>query len=506
MRWRRFPVDDALVATAVVAVAALCAAFRYLPVIDLPQHHAMVSIIANHNDPAYGFAGRYTFDFAGRPYATVYLLAAGLARLVPLDAAMRAVVALCSVAPIAGTWALLAAAGRPRIHALLTVPFAFGFLWHWGFLNFLLGTGLFLALLALVIATAERATGRRQVALGLMAVLLLFTHIHGLFMLLGLAPLFAWAWRREGVGTLGSLRACLPLVPAALLALLFVLTTWTAAEGPWARVSPGLADRLRLFPELLGAGIRDPWPVASLVAVAAVAAAVVVLAWPRFPADRRARRRLAALLLALASQVLFYLALPLNTSTATFLSGRHALLCVLLALPLLPALTGARAMAARVAAVLVALITLIIVANHLQGFDREARDFDRIRAAVEPDRVMATLIFEPRSPHVHPRVTPYLHFGAYCQAERGGDLSRSFALVWNVPIRYRDDYDRYPLDEAVEYNPWLFSLQDDLPHFDYLLIRAVRPPVFPPELGLRLVSHGGSWSLWANPGALQGSP
>jgi len=127
---RRLGRADALVLAGVTAAAVLCAAFRYLPMIDLPQHFAMVSIIAHHGDPAYGFADRFTFDFWGRPYATVYLLGAGLTRILGLAAAMRAVVALCTVAPIIGLWALLAALGRPRVHALLALPLAFGCVWH----------------------------------------------------------------------------------------------------------------------------------------------------------------------------------------------------------------------------------------------------------------------------------------------------------------------------------------------------------------------------------------
>src|SRR5947209_5012345 len=111
--------------------------------VDLPQHYAMVSVFAHYRDPAYGFAERYTFDLFGRPYATVYLLGAGLAKLMPLAAAMRIVVAACTVAPVLGLRALLTATGRPRAWALLAIPFAFGSLWFWGFLNFLAGTGLF---------------------------------------------------------------------------------------------------------------------------------------------------------------------------------------------------------------------------------------------------------------------------------------------------------------------------------------------------------------------------
>lgn len=492
--------DDALVAVGFLAAVVLCLAFRYLPMIDLPQHYAMVSILAHHGDAAYGFAQRYTFDFVGRPYATVYLLGAGLAKLMPLGAAMRIVVATCTLAPLAGTYALLRAIDRPRIYALLALPFAFGALWHWGFLNFLLGTGLFLALLALVVHAAQRPSTKLRVAIGLLAILLLFTHVHGLFMLFGLAPLFAWAWRDQHTSTLGSLRTCLPLVPAALLAGFFVLTTWTHADGTWSYLYPGLSERIRRFPEFLGAGVRAPWPAISLAVFAGLLIGLVILGG-RKAAPRG--RQLVVLGFALVSQIAFYLALPLNTKTATFLSARHAILCIVFALLLAPALAGGRLAIARAAVVAFAAVALVVVGVHLRRFDAEARDYDGILAHAQPNRRVVSLIFDPRSPTTHPFVFPYLHFAAYYQAAYGGDLSRSFALVWNVPIRYRADYPRYAIDERIEFNPRAFSLERDLPHFDYVLTRSPRPIVFPPQAGLTRVAASGMWTLWENPSAVE---
>ena len=82
---------------ALAGCAVLCLAFRYLPMVDVPQHYAMVSIMLHHGDPAWGFAQRYTFDFFGRPYATVYWLGAALGLVMPLGAAMRIVIAACTV-------------------------------------------------------------------------------------------------------------------------------------------------------------------------------------------------------------------------------------------------------------------------------------------------------------------------------------------------------------------------------------------------------------------------
>lgn len=479
---------------ALAGCAALCLAFEYLPMVDLPQHYAMVSIILHHADPAWGFAQRYTFDFVGRPYATVYWLGAALGCVLPLAAAMRVVVAVCTVAPLAGAHLFLVATRRSRVWLLPAILFAFGSLWHWGFLNFLLGTGMFLGGLALVVRLAERPSGRGSAALALLGLLLLFTHFHGLAMLLISSPAIVWAYAGER-GRAPWVRAIGPLVPAAVAAAAFVALTWAQAEGRWDRMNPGVPERVRRFVEFLGWGLPDGAAAIALGALLVLVAAAIALggAWPR------PRRVLAALAVTLAAQVAMYFVLPLNTNTATYVSARHALLVVLLALPLLPALEGRALLALRAGAAIAAAFGLVTAGRQLACFDREARDFDGVLAAMAPNKRVATLAFARASACCGERSFPYLHFGAYYQAAKGGELSRSFAVVWNVPIRYRADYTRYPYREELEWRPGGFS-PEDARHFDYVLVRGgAMPP--PPPLGLREITRSGAWGLYESTSA-----
>ena len=489
-------VDDLIVAIALASCAALCVAFHYLPMVDLPQHYAMVSILLHRTDPAWGFAQRYTTDFLHRPYATVYWLGEVLGWVMPLGAAMRIVVAVCTVAPFAGAYALLVATKRPRVWLLPTVPFAFGSLWHWGFLNFLLGTGMFLAGLALVVVATERPSRWASATLGVLGLALFCTHFHGLVMLLMFAPVLAWAWRGEATPRETVVRTLLPLAPSALAAVAFVVLTWAQAEGKWARMNPGVGERFERFAEFLGAGLPDPWPDAGLLVLAGFVAAGFALGGNA----PRPKRTMVALAIVLAAQVGMYFVLPLNTNTATFVSARHALLIVLLALPLLPALEGWRAQVVRGAAVLVAVVGLVGVGQHLACFDREAHDFDGVLAAMKPARRVVPLIFARGGGCVSPRTFPYLHFAAYYQAAEGGDLARSFAVVWNVPVRYRADYARYPLREEIEWQPSQLTPQDAR-YFDYALVRG-GPPRLPSQLGFQPVARSGAWALYENPDAV----
>lgn len=471
------PTDDRIVIAAMALVALLCVAFRYLPMVDLPQHYAMVSILRHHGDPSWDFARRYAFDFVSRPYATVYLLATALAWVMPLAAAMRIVVATCVIAPFVGLFLLLRATDRPTLPVLFVLPFAFGALFHWGFLNFLLGTGMFLAGLALVVRAQERP--RAAIALAVFAPLLLLTHFHGLVMLLVTAPLFAF-----GFG--GKLRRVIvALVPAGLLAALFVAITWRQAEGQWARMSPSFGERLARFDEFAAAGFLEPWPdVFVVLLVLALGASFFFTPEEGRALSGRAR---AVFAVALGMQIVLYFVLPLNTNTATFVSARHALLVLLLVVPLFPPVAKLR-----IPALLVFLLSFGLAFVHLRRFDREARDLDGILPVMARNQRVLPLIFAPRSASVHPSTFPYLHFAAYYQAEKGGELARSFAVVWNVPIRYRSDYARYPIREELEWRPGAVT-EEDLRHFDYVLVRGV-PSRLP---ALKELARSGAFTLYA---------
>jgi hypothetical protein len=332
--------------------------------------------------------------------------------------------------------------------------------------------------------------------LGVLGVALLFTHFHGLVMLLLGAPVLAWAWRGEQTRLAPYIRALAPLVPAAMGGAAFLLLTWAKAEGTWPYMNPGAAERVSRFPEFLAAGLTDPWPNAGVAAFALLAAGGFALGG----AGPRPRRALVALAVILAAQVAMYFVLPLNTSTATYVSARHALLVVLLALPLLPALEGWRAHAMRLAAVLVVVVGLVAVGRHLSCFDAEARDFDGVLAAMQPGRRVLPLIDAKQGACASARTFPYLHFAGYYQATKGGDLSHSLADVWNIPIRYRSDYRRYPLRDEVEWAPWLVT-PEDVRHFDYVLLRG-GPPRLPARLGLQPVTRTGAWTLYENPSPL----
>jgi len=319
---------------------------------------------------------------------------------------------------------------------------------------------------------------------------LFFTHFNGLVMLLVFAPLFAWAYRSESDARAlarSIARVVAPLAPVAIGAAAFVLLTWRQAEGKWAQMNPDAVERVARFTEFLAGGPAAPWPAVWSAAFAATCALAFVIG-----GARPARRAQIAFGAALAAQVAMYFALPLNTNTATFVSARHALLIVIFALPLLPAVAARAATVARATCGGVAVVAIVASAREIACFDREARDFDGVLAGMEPRRRVLPLVFAKGSACTNVAAFPYFHFAGYYMAARGGELARTFATVWNVPIRFRSDYARYPIREELEWAPQLVSA-NDVRHYDYVIVRSARPVRLPAEV--RELARRGAWTL-----------
>ena len=302
----------------------------------------------------------------------------------------------------------------------------------------------------------------------------------------------------------------LSLGPVLVLCAVFILTTWSHAVGFGHYRWTPLFDRTMMFHTNLGAGLPDAWPMlflAGLAGVVVVAFGLAILtrdeAEPAMEAPRR--RQLLALGIMLALEAGLYFALPLQTPTANVVYPRQALLAVLAVPTLLPALRGRALLLMRIGVAGFAALSLLLSQRHFRAFDREAREFLPILAAMPENQRVASMIFVQTSATSNPRVSPYVQFAAYLQAYHGGDVSFSFANHWNIPVQYRQSYPRHKVAPRIEWHPELLSATEDLPYYDYLLYRTNRPPkLFP---GLEVVVRSGTWTLARNPAAVpDGAP
>lgn len=475
---------------AIVVLALPALVFAYLPMTDLPQHEAIASILEHHGDPSYGFAGHYAVDLFHTPYLLPYLLMLGFGKVMSLSAAMHVTVFLTVLAYPVGIVVLLRAAGKPCWLALLAMPLTYNRALFWGFLNFNLSIGLAIAAFALYV-DPRRSHLRSAIQILLIAAAVL-SHVYGLAMLVGLVALYAMC------GGLSHLRARWPsLLP---LVVGIALWAWSAggSRGYGETINPGLGQRLRELPAQILGGYQDH---SEGFVLLVLVAALALLTWRGIPVTR-ARLAAAAPVERVAwafsfGNLLLYLVLPQATWTAKFIHFRHAFLALSL-LPVTCAATLERGRLLRVALPAIAAgVTVLSTWAHLALFDQEAKGFDAVVDAVPMGTTIVSLIADANGDVM--ATHPYLHFAAYAQAARGGEISSSFADVfWNLPVGRRSDAVAPPTPENFEWNPLLYDERGFGHYYEWAIVRLpaagtlATTPAFPYEP----VVVAGAWQLY----------
>jgi hypothetical protein len=480
-----------LSALLLAALLAPCAVLAYLPMTDLPQHLAIVSILLHLDDPRFGFAPFYEPAWDRTLYALPYLSTMALARLVPLEASLRIVVVLALVSLPIGVWALLRSLGRPEWLALLALPLVYNRTFFWGFVNFQLGLGL--ALLALAILVRPSRGWRSQLALAGLCAVTAFTHPYGLFMLAGYV--FLWL-------VLGERRALFRHAPG-LAPLWLGLLAWALSAGA-SHVEPSLTfspllERLDDFEESVLGGYRDASEAHLLIGFLLAWAA---LAAPVFPYSRARWRALAhherVLWAFTGVNLLLYAVLPVHAGLGFEIPVRHSVIAMAV-LPALAAPGGSHASARRATFALAALgaVTIAIAWFHLVRFDREVRGFDQVVEQIPFGSRLLALTWDENGAVM--RSFPYWHFGAYAQARRGGLLAQSFPrMFWNIPVRMRAEADIPETPPGLEARPELFDYRAFGFAYDHVLVRTGKPknPNRFPEFPYQLVYEAPPWQLW----------
>jgi hypothetical protein len=486
----------------------------HLPLVDLPQHLHLISVLHRLDDPT----TLYPQTFAARgqltPYLGYYWSVSLLHWLFPLELANRLfLAAYVAGLPLAMAF-LLRALSRPTWPALLTVPFAYGDSFAWGFINYC--SALPLGLLALGFTARGVAKGPAArldalgLALSLTAVLLFHVQVYAFA---GLGVVWLAAATRAPAGPWLRARAH---VAWATLPSLALFLGWVGlrlgepsqveAGAPWKAWGPmlsaenlafkGFAQNLGELYSVLGNHLRDGGDRLGVLAVFAVAAAALALFAARpgerpKDAGRLEPFRLAGLtLLALA---LFFL-LPFDIrGYIYYLNTRYAHLAAALAVASVPVLAPRFRPAFLVAAAASVLVVVTPLARGFFRFGQEAKALSAMTAATAAQPRVMALIFDARSAVVNHPV--YLHAGAELARSGGGLTNFSFALTPHSPVRYVGDP---PPTFPSEWRPHDFRYDAHGAAYDHFLVRGPHPArVFGPLLGdtLMLTAQSGGFYL-----------
>lgn len=461
---------------------------KYLPLTDLPQHVAQISIWKNLHDPAFGFDTTFELNWF-TPYLLGYSLARLFAEFTSALTAVKLVITLAVVAMPLSMYALMRQAGRSPWWSLLGLPLAFSYSFYWGFVNYVLATPVVIAAVALALAYARAPTLRRGVALGVVASLVFFAHglAFAFFMAIS-GPMIAAASPSLGQ----AVRRCVPLGVAGLLAVAWGARASAEADPTAAAVWALGFSRL---PGLLGGLLST-----TTVDTAAVGAVLLMLGLIALGGTPLARPRYLWIPFAVAASM--YLLFPERLLATSILYQRFGVFVVpfaLVALQERPRLRPTLLHGALVACTLVWMGNLTL---RFQAFDDEMRGFDAALAEMPPRQRVRALVFDHHSEFV-PGALPFVHAAAYYQAEKGGTLNRSFAtsrvaLARCLPGMCPE------LSRGAEWFAGDFRWANEAGMFDLFLVRAADdhgPALFGEAQGrVALVGEAGGWWLYRDTG------
>jgi hypothetical protein len=460
---------------------------RYLPMVDMPGHAAIVTALQQL------FLGdsRFTEAFEANlfiPYLFGYALLYAVALLLPITVATKLVVSVAILFVPLLTGALLREIGADERWKWLAIPGSYSLAFYWGFLSYIVAFPIALLLLIQTIRFDRSATLANGLLVAALAVFLFFSHVIVMGFACMTAVVYLAGSRYKDLK--GLLLRVLPYT-APLPLVVFWLVTRLATEtsiqnapvvyGPISQrllsfvVQPSGLDGL----SLLGLGVT------------ATIAFLPRLAGARFAASP-------ARWLPFVVATLVFLAVPAYAFQTGFLYERFGIFLV----PLwLVAWNAPEHPVRKLDWLAMSVILLWIFANvgRFAAFARETQHFDEILAAMEPGRKVASLVVENATPLF---ATPvYLHFPSWYQASKFGIVDFNFA-DFRMVVRYK--HPQHPrITEGLVRDPtqfdWVLHGGAD---YDYYVVKSdgdVAAAIFKDHLpSVELIAHSGWWWLYRN--------
>lgn len=377
-----------------------------------------------------------------------------------------------------------------------------------GFLPFVASLPIAVFTVALVVRQSRAPTRARGVAIALVALLLVYTHISAWLAAcaIGGAIALAACWieapqrAKEDTTRRPSFRPLFAVVPAFVPSGISALVWWTAGSlairGQQLDVDRGkLVDAVNMMP----LWTFDIWS-SRLDDFAAgcwwAAYALIVAVGLKRPLEAGGRWIIATLPFAIV--VLIYVATPSRVGAAGLLNVRLAPLLVLFAIVLL------RVREDRWGTVplgMVAIATLLDVGTTTFETRRIAReelgDFDTLLDTMTPGSRVALVNFVTRSPRMDE--WPYPFAGSLHRARRDGIVGYSFTETPHWSVHYADGAGPPVHAFLWTYNPCAYRFVVDGAYYDYVLVKGPVDPFLPRTPGppFTAVAHAGMFTLFA---------
>ena len=148
---------------------------EYLPMVDLPQHAAQLSIAQRWYDPALGYPDIFDFNWLAATQFT-FLVIRLISTLFPLMISIKIFLSLFVVSLPLSCLHLLKQTKTNRWVSLLSFPCAFNFTFYLGFIAFLAAIPIAIVSITLVHNYCRAPTRWASIRLALLCHILFFTH------------------------------------------------------------------------------------------------------------------------------------------------------------------------------------------------------------------------------------------------------------------------------------------------------------------------------------------
>jgi hypothetical protein len=471
---------------------------RLLPMLDTPNHLALVRAWHSFNDPTYKIADYYTLRVRPVPYILFYLTIHLLMYVVNIEIANKIFLSIYLILFPLSILALARALKRSPWLALGGFALAFSQNWTYGFSSYLMGTCFMFFSLAFLIRFMDEGRRRWAVLLGLCTVLTYFGHIMTWFCFGLLAiTLLVLHWKKWRRGMIAS-AVMLPSVSLALIA-------WVEERGErtFMKTGDGLGGSWRDFPTAvmefprrvmeLFPGNLDMWVLGT---IAATVLGLAIWQGTRVRGEGEAeQQRIKWMLIVLG---ITYLALPYAITRPMswwYVSPRLPAMMAPLIL-LLPAATISGRQRLLMLPMVIACIVLPLKLTKLYR-DFSARNIPFMRLVSELPRGSKTLV-----------VVRGMMRGAGSE-EKSGDPATSAPVYWHFsswPMAIHGGYSPYVFDQGIPVRPKVtlqapnnfipdtFDIRQ-APEFDYYLVR-LPTELMDREPSIKMVSEMGEWKLY----------
>lgn len=478
---------------AVVVVIAICFLWipEYLPMIDLPQHAAQVSLFVELIKGQSSFSDIVEINYL-TPYWIGYGPLALLTCFFDISVAVKLFASIVLVAFYSSVRQFFESINTPPQLAILTLPSFFGFSFEWGFLTFIAAVPVGFFYLSYVIKNSTRADGFLfLLKLFFFGFLLFFSHAL-VFVFFVAAGFLYQITRKAECKDMTIFPFVFPYVFFFLLLLAFVLRAdpllgmFSYGDG-FFNYSSGNNRIIQI--------LTFPW---TMVTEARIFAFSAILMSIPFLFGCTLSKDVAKYVLFLLFVVVWF-SLPHSFNKVFFIYERYSILAVVLYFSVFEEVAGknegflatARGYVFPVLAILLMYKPLL----DLYLFKHESKEFEIFIEGLDSNKRVLSLVFDKESYSLsNPFV--YLHFPLWYQAEKQGFVDFNFA--WFSPQVVRFNVDMAPeVRPSFEWLPHEFNTIKNCLTYDALIVRYTRPGL-PKKISFgdcnfTYRQHHGSW-------------